>query len=66
MIGDKEFRWEFVGIGQGHYYTTLSECINGALEGSKSISDREVMVEIFKPMRMELCRIQNGEELISS
>jgi len=57
-----EWRWEYVEIGQGHYYTSLHQCLDEAYRASKDRPELLVRVEMFRPRRQALVFYQSGEE----
>ena len=57
----REYRWEFMEIGQGHYFKDGWECLLDAEEHSKGRPHLTVLVEQFKPVRIRLVRIKDGE-----
>lgn len=62
---EKEFRWEFEEIGQGHYYESLYFCLRDAIRSSRERQEYTVKVEMFRPKskRVELVRLKAGEEI---
>ena len=59
-LGKPEYRWENRAIGQGHYFTDLSDCIQDALDYSKNWRDETLLIEQFKPERKPLLLISRG------
>jgi hypothetical protein len=59
----QEYRFEVVGIGQGHYVQTLADAINGAVRLSKDFRDDIIKLEQFKPIRMPIMTFKNGSAL---
>ena len=60
----KEYRWENIKIGQGHYHTQLRLCIQAAYGESIKNPNDVFLVEQFKPgRRRTLCRFQGGSEI---
>jgi len=58
MAAQKEFRWEYKEIGQGHYYLDAQECIDAALKASSKAPDRTVRIERFKPTRFLIATLE--------
>lgn len=59
----KEWRWEFEGIGQGHYYSSLADCVKDAKQASIERPWNTVKVEQFRPDRITLTVFENGETI---
>jgi len=60
---EREYRWEFEEIGQGHYYTSLIGAVQDAMKASRESPDKVVKLEMFKPDRVAIARFQNGKPL---
>lgn len=60
---NKEWRWEFIEIGQGHYYIKLAACVEDAKKASEERPGSIVKVEQFRPKREMLTRFKDGEEI---
>lgn len=59
-----EYRWEVEEIGQGHYFTDISECIEEARSQSEIWgAEYTVKVEQFRPERVLLIRFCNGKKI---
>jgi len=63
MTAQKEFRWEYKEIGQGHYYLDAQECIDAALEASSTAPDLTVQIERFKPTRFLIATLEPTDVL---
>ena len=60
--GDNEWRWEFEGIGQGHYHWDKDEAVCAAMAASTR-GMGVVKLEQFKPERKLIARYDNGRVL---
>jgi hypothetical protein len=59
MTGN-EYRWEIEGIGQGHYYISLKDCVDDAYAASIAHPKDYILIERFKPTRRTIARLKNG------
>lgn len=58
-----EYRWEIKDIGQGHYHSTLIECLKSAERASINNPNSTIKVEYFKPKRKLIIEYKAGKEV---
>ena len=56
----KEYRFENTDVGQGHYFTDLTDCLEAARSKSKESPAATFLIETFRPKRMPLATIKNN------
>jgi len=64
MAKQKEFRWEYKEIRQGHYYTDIQKCVDDAVEASSDSPDLTVRIERLKPTRFLIATLGPTEEKV--
>ncbi|GAI62704.1 unnamed protein product [marine sediment metagenome] len=57
----QEFRWEYVGIGQGHYHSDIGDCFQLAVDVSRKNPNHTIKIEIFRPKREVIGFLKDGE-----
>lgn len=55
-----EYRFENTDVGQGHYFTELTHCLNAARHKSKESPTATFLIETFRPKRTRLATLKNN------
>lgn len=55
-----EYRYENQAIGQGHYFTDLTDCLEAARHASKEHPAETFLIEQFKPQRTPLATLKDN------